>query len=452
MTVPARTRGALQARAERSYVARQVLLPVQDIIYAQRTGSVVLLGATAAAIVWANSPWSDTYQALWQTPVSVDAGPLEFSSDLRHWVDDALMALFFYVVGLEIKREVLFGHLSKTRHAILPLAAALGGMVLPALLYLALNRSGPGERGWGIPMATDIAFALGALALVGSRVPDQLRVLLLALAIVDDIGAIVVIAVFYTSSLSVLPLVLAVVLLGAIVLLARLHVRAAPLYVTLGLLVWFAVYQSGIHATIAGVALAFVTPANPYFSRAAYVRAARDLVAEFDHAWRKGETDRADALLGEIEEMTEGTESPLDRAERLLRPWSSYLVLPAFALGNAGVGVSLPALGSALANPVTQGVLLGLVVGKPLGIFALAWLAVRLKVAALPAGARWREVVGIGLVAGIGFTVSLFITGLAFPASELQEDAKVGILLASIVAGLAGIAYLRLLPAPTRPG
>ncbi len=432
----------MEAQAERSPLARRVLLPVQEFFHTERTGAVLLLFAAVAALAWANSPWRASYESVWQVQVGLDLGGARLVEDVRHWVNDGLMALFFYVVGLEIKHELLRGSLSSARRAALPAAAALGGMVAPAALYLGFNAGSAGARGWGVPMATDIAFAVGVLALLGSRIPGQVRSFLLALAIVDDIGAILVIAIFYTEHLSLPSLGLAALLAGAIWTLTRLRLRMVPVYVLLAALLWLAVFESGVHATLAGVVLAALTPTVASYSRQQLDREVGQVARELKLADAEGHRDRADALLGRLAEIAQGTEAPLHRLERLLHPWTSYLVLPLFALANAGVQVSGGTLAEAILSPIVLGIVVGLVVGKPIGISLAAWLTVRFGLAALPAGMSYRMLVGVGVVAGIGFTVSLFIAGLAFDGARL-ELAKTGILGASSLAGMAGYVLLR---------
>ncbi len=355
---------------------------VRDFLQTEAAGGSVLLAAAAAALVWANSPWQAGYREVWHGSV-------------QHWVNDGLMAIFFFVVALEIKRELVTGALRSPRAAALPAVAALGGMAVPALFYAAVNTGQPGSNGWGVPMATDIAFALGVVAVIGRRVPPSLKLFLLSLAIVDDIGAIVVIAIFYASGIDALALLVAVLLFSLILLLRRTGVEWLPVHVALGVGVWFAMYRSGVHATIAGVALGMVVPAG-------------------------------------------------ERLEQRLHPWTSFGVVPLFALANAGVTFRSDALDAPGSPRIVVGIVLGLVVGKVVGISGAAWLAVRLGVARLPDGARWGHVVGIAAVAGIGFTVSLFVAGLAFDAgSKTEAAAKIGILIASTAAVALGAMLLR---------
>jgi NhaA family Na+:H+ antiporter len=406
--------------------------PLVRFMNVEAAGGIVLVVATAVALVWANSPWSASYDSFWSTVIRVDVGSYSFEEDLGHVVNDLLMAVFFFVVGMEIKRELVAGELRDPRAVGLPAMAALGGMIVPAAIYLAVNAGGPGADGWGIPMATDIAFAVGVVALLGPRVPDGIRILLLTLAIVDDIGAIAVIAIFYSDGVDLGMLALAVVIVAAIVAVQRLDVVYAPVFVGLGLALWLAVYESGVHATIAGVALGLLTPARP-----------RQTVLEAEEVVDVLE-NRADVGVDDVRATAaaiRGSVSACDRMIAALHPWTSFVIVPVFALANAGIPLTSGALTSPSA--VLVGVTAGLVVGKLVGVTAFSWLAVRLGLGRLPAGAGWSHVVGVGAVAGIGFTVSLFITGLAFEDdAALRSDAKIGVLVASILAAAAGAVLL----------
>lgn len=426
------------------------MLAAQEYIHTEQNSGAVLLLAAIIGLAWANSPWKDSYFAILGTRISLDLGVLALSKDLQHWINDGLMALFFFVVGLEIKRELVHGELASPRRAALPVAAALGGMIVPAAIYLALNAGSAGSSGWGVPMATDIAFALGALALVGSRMPPSLRLFLLTLAVVDDIGAILVIAFFYTEALSLEALAVAAFLVAGVYALNRLGLREVTIYGLLGVLFWLALVKSGVHATLAGVVLGLMTPAEPLFHPKAFGETADKLVGTVRGAIARGDRDRMEALLGELEELTVGTEPPVERLERLAHPWASYVVLPVFALANAGVTISPSLVAAAASSPVTYGVFLGLVLGKVGGVLLATALAVRLRVAELPAGLTGSHVLGVGFLAGIGFTVSLFIAGLAFDDAALGDQAKVGIFVASLLSGLLGYVILRSI-GPTLP-
>ncbi len=425
-----------------SRVARRLAMPLREFLDTEVAGGLVLLAATAIALVWANSPWQEAYQTLWSTELAVEVGRSSLALDLRHWVNEGLMALFFFVVGLEIKRELVAGELRSPRNAALPVVTALGGMVAPALVFLVLNGGGPGERGWGIPMATDIAFAVGVLALFGSRVPSGLKVLLLSVAIVDDIGAIIIIAVFYASGLAWTPLAIAVGLLAVIAVLHRVGVVWWPVHVLLGLGVWLATYASGVHATIAGVALGLLMPTRP-------------LVRHLSISLGQDDDDDLQPSAPVVHWVKQQVQETISAAERLahtFHPWTSYAVVPLFALANAGVPLSRAALSAAVGSPVTGGVVLGLVVGKLVGVSGAAWLALRLRIGALPEAVTSRQLLALAAVAGVGFTVSLFIASLAYPSAELQDQARVGILAGSLLAALIGAGLLRAsLPRPGRP-
>jgi NhaA family Na+:H+ antiporter len=402
---------------------------------AQETASgVMMLVATAAALIWVNSPFGDSYHEVWETSLSIDIGSTHLLDlPLHAWVNDALMALFFFVVGMEIKSELVNGDLRNPRVAALPAFAALGGMVLPALLYLAVNFGSDTTHGWGVPMATDIAFAVGVLALLGSRVPQPLKLFLLTLAIVDDIGAIAVIAVFYTESIRFGWLALAVGLLVVIVLLRRFRVWYIPVYALLGLGVWFATHESGVHATIAGVVLGLLTPATPLLGHRAF-EVVQDIVS--------GET--ADPAMARDAGFNIRESVPVTgRLISVLSPWTSFVVIPIFALANAGVRLTGEAVSTAASSVVTWGVIVGLVVGKPLGVYAASRIALRAGWATLPDGLRAVHLLGGGAVAGIGFTVALFISSLAFTEAAVTEEAVMGILAASVLATVLGWLILR---------
>jgi len=420
--------------------------PIAQFVQTEASGGIVLLIAAAAALIWANSPWDQHYFDLLHAHISIDLNVFSIDETVGHAVNDGLMAIFFFVVGLEIKRELVHGELASPRKAALPVAAALGGMVVPALIYVAFNAGEPGAKGWGIPMATDIAFAMGVLALLGRRAPFSLKIFLLALAIVDDLGAIIVIALFYTESISIEAVIWAAAIAAVILGAARAGVRSVDVYVVLGVCFWAAVFKTGVHATIAGVLLAMMTPSRPYFSRETFESSAADLVASFRAANARHDHDAAQQALGELEELSRETESPLDRLEHTLHPWVSYLIVPIFALANAGVVLSGDIIADSATSAVSLGVAVGLVVGKPIGVLLACFIMVRLKLAELPSNTDFPHMVGIGLLAGIGFTVSLFITGLAFDDARLVDEGKIGILAASFIAGIIGFTYLWVLP------
>ncbi|MCL6649861.1 MAG: Na+/H+ antiporter NhaA [Chloroflexi bacterium] len=415
-----------------------------DFIATEVASGLVLVVAVVVALVWANSPWAASYHALWSLPVTVAIGEVGLAKPLQRWINDGLMTIFFLLVGLEIKRELRHGELASPRRAALPIAAALGGMVVPAALYLAFNPTGPATRGWAVPMATDIALALGVLALLGRRVAAELRIFLLALAIVDDIGAILVIALFYSGP-PAWPAILGGALIYGLVLLAvRAGVRSRVVFTLLGVLFWLAVLASGVHATIAGVLLALLVPAAPARAPEQLPATLRALLTRSE----RGQPGEETTLPEQLAALARQSSAPLERLEHALHPWVSYLIVPVFALANAGVSLRGTALAAAAADAVTHGVAVGLLVGKPVGIVFAAALAVRLGLAVLPAAVGWGQLLGAGLLAGIGFTVALFVNELAFAGQPAAEAAKVGILAASLIAASAGLALLRFLPAP----
>jgi len=427
--------GPTYAESDRT-LARLVARPVREFLRVETAGSVVLLAAAVVALVWANSPWSSTYDDVWHTVITVDLGVVHLEDSLQHWVNDALMVIFFFVVGLEIKYELVHGDLRDPKTAALPIAAAVGGMAVPAAIYAVIVGGGDGSSGWGIPMATDIAFAVGVLGLLGRRIPSAARLFLLTLAIVDDIGAIVVIAVFYTADLDLRWLAIAVGLLLVMVGMRFLRIWVVAAYVVVGTLAWFATLESGVHATLVGVAIGLMTPAVPLLKESVAREYAQEALA--DRELDADEVHRLQFLLNESVSMVE-------RLETRLHPVSAYVVLPVFALANAGVALGGGVLGDALGSTVALGIALGLVIGKPVGIVLAAFLAVRLGLGRLPQGTGWWMLTGLGAVGGIGFTVSLFIAGLSFPGDPLLTgEAKVGILAGSLLAAALGVALLLL--------
>jgi NhaA family Na+:H+ antiporter len=426
----------------------RVLQPFAEFAHTASSGGIVLLVCTAVALAWANSPWAASYHHIWELEIAVDAGPFSIRSTLHHLINDGLMAVFFFLVGLEIKREVLIGELASLRQAALPAAAALGGMVVPAAIYAVLNFGGSGSAGWGIPMATDIAFALGVLALLGDRVPAGLKVFLAALAIVDDIGAVLVIALFYTSGVDWTALGAAGVLLLLAAGANAAGVRRPSAYALLGLGLWGAVLASGVHATVAGVLLAMTIPSRTRIDEDEFLLRARRSVDEFERGCGPETTVltnqvQQEALLT-LETLCEQAQAPLQTTERKLHGIVAFFIMPLFALANAGVRLGGGDFTSALSSPVMLGVLLGLVLGKPLGIMLFSWAAVRIGAATLPSRVTWPMVHGTAWLGGIGFTMSLFVAGLAFPDMPAPlAAAKLGILAASLGAGICGWILLR---------
>lgn len=428
----------------------RLLRPFQQFAELEASSGLLLLLCTVVALVWANSGAWESYERLWRTPLTVGVGGAVLSKPLLIWINDALMAVFFLVVGLEIKREALVGELATWRKAALPVAAALGGMLFPAAIYAAINHGGPGAAGWGVPMATDIAFSLGALALLGSRAPSGLKIFLAAFAIADDLGAVLVIALFYSSSLSWLALAAAGGVWAAALAANLLGVRSPLVYGVLGAALWVAMLKSGVHATMAGVLLAFAIPARSRLDGEAFVRRARAHIDEFEQSTRDTDSsddhDRQQSAVEALETACEHVQTPLLRMENALHGWVSYGIMPLFALANAGLRFETNPLAT-LAHRPALGILLGLIVGKQIGVTLFSWLAVRCGLADLPTGVEWRHVYGVSGLAGIGFTMSLFVADLAFPEGEALGQAKAGILFASLIAGLIGYILLRVISA-----
>jgi NhaA family Na+:H+ antiporter len=424
---------------------RSILLdPIRAFARMEAAGGIVLFGAALLAFGLANSPWHAAFERLWTTPVELRFGPVGFQASLRQVIDDGLMTIFFFVVGMEIKCELIEGELRKLRQALLPAIAAAGGVLLPAAIFFVLNRGTPGEAGWAIPMATDIAFSIGCIVLMGKRVPRPLLVFLTALAIFDDIVGILVIALFYGGGLDGMGLVGVAALVGAIWLVARLGVESWVVYGVAALALWLGLHHAGVHGTIAGVLLGLLVPAVTR-------RPVREVLGELrEHSRRTLElSERLDT--GDLLHVRDGLREalpPLQRFEHALHPWVAFFIMPLFGLANSGVSVA-GMTAADLTAPVFLGVAVGLFVGKQLGIFAFTWAAVRLGVADVPGGAPWSRVYGVAMVAGIGFTVALFIANLAFGGHpELLDQARLGVLVGSLVSGVSGMLVLRLLPEP----
>ena len=418
-----------------------LIRPFQEFAERESSGGILLLLCAMAALAWVNSPWAGSYEALWHTKLILGLADRAFDRDLHFWVNDALMAIFFFVVGLEIKRELLVGELASPRQAALPILGAIGGVLVPALIYAALNFGGEGAAGWGIPMATDIAFVIGVMALLGDRVPLGLKVFLTALAIVDDIAAVLVIALFYTAQIAWLGVGVAGLSVLLLLLANRMGVRHPLPYVLLGIVLWLAVLHSGVHATIAGVVLAMTIPSRTELNAPEFRQRIRAILQHFErHAdSEKGvmNDEEQQVAIEALEDACERVQPPLYRLEKALHPWVTFLIMPVFALANAGVAFS-GGLGDHVSEPVTLGVALGLLLGKPIGILSASWLAVKIRLATLPPGVNWNGIHGAAWLGGIGFTMSLFIGALAFPDQELLARAKFGILAGSLFAGIAG--------------
>jgi NhaA family Na+:H+ antiporter len=412
----------------------RLLGPLARFLRIESASGLVLLVCTLVALTVANSRWAAPFHEFWHTHIRVGVGSWEIDLSLLHWVNDGLMAIFFFVVGLEIKRELVDGELSEWRKAALPVVAAVGGMVAPAVIYLILPHPSEARAGWGIPMATDIAFVVGFLALLGPRVPSGLKTLLLSLAIADDIGAVLVIAVAYTAELNFGMLGLAAVGFALIVLLNRLGVRSVAVYTLVGAVIWLGFLKSGVHPTVAGVLLGLLTPARPWLDESSVRRA---LAGAGERSRLEDAREEGEETMAQVAAAARETISPLQRLETALHPWVSFVIMPVFALGNAGVAVEP----GALSHPVALAVAAGLLFGKPLGIVLFSWLAVRAGVVALPLGVNWRVMMGAGCLAGIGFTMALFIAGLALP-SDLLDAGKIGILTGSLASAVLGSVLL----------
>jgi Na+:H+ antiporter, NhaA family len=424
-------------RSERP-VPRAIARPLERFLREEVGSGTLLLAAAVIALVWSNVA-TDSYDDLWSTRLSIELGSLSFDEDLRHIVNDLLMAIFFYVIALEVKREVLFGSLREPATAAVPVAAAAGTMVGGAAVYVAVNIDGGALQGWAVPIATDIAFALSVLGIAGRRAPPELRAFLLTLAVVDDLGTITVIAVFFSDDLSLAWLGAAAVVAVGVVVLQRLGVRHMTAYVIAAGLLWIAIFESGIHATIAGVALGFLTPAVAFHRRE---DAAEVIGSQLNELSRREDAEVSEATIWETSRLARESVSPLARMEEQLHPWSAYVILPLFALGNAGVPVSIAALGDALTSQVGLGIVLGLVVGAPLGGIALAWALTKSTPTRVPEGLDWSAIAAVAPLKGIGFTVAIFISVLAFDSEAMIEQAKLAILVGSALSAAIGLAAL----------
>lgn len=438
MAVPPRLRGWRRVRTRHTPVTEQVSLGAQDLLYREEISGLVLIASAAAAVALASSPWRAALEGIWTSHLSIDLGLVHIEEIVRDWINHLLMGLFFLGVTLEIKEEILFGNLARWKEAALPVAMAIGGMAVPALLFLAVTAGTEATRGWAIPMATDVAFALGVIALLGHRVPNAARLLLLAVAIVDDIGSILAIAFFYTQDFRFVALAAAAIPVAALVLLRVLRVRSLSPYLVVGLVLWFTVFRSGIHPTLAGVLLAVFIPAARILTFDKYASRMEEGVARLRSA---GDTDTKQTIIGELDALTDETQTPLERLRMHLHPWVSFGVLPLFALANAGVPLSTIDFG-ALRQPVALGIFAGLLLGKPIGMLGASWLALRLRFASLPTGVSPRHLTGLGILSGIGFTVSLFIAALSFEGVMLGA-ARAAVLLSSVTMAVLGFVWFR---------
>jgi NhaA family Na+:H+ antiporter len=418
-----------------------------DFFKSKTSGSIVLVLCTVVAMVWANSPWADGYHHFWHMPLTIGLGSFTLTNSLSHWINDGLMVIFFLYVGLEIKREILVGELSSLKKSMLPIMGAIGGMLFPALWYTLFNAGTPAISGWGIPMATDIAFSLGVLALLGSRVPIGLKVFLSALAIVDDLGAVVVIAIFYSGQIAWDNLLLAGALLVVLYFTSRLRLRIPLLFTVLGVIVWFLILKSGVHATIAGVLLALVIPATTRINSKEFIEKIEKALSRFKGIPEAGRNTfrNPDALTWtyQMKKACDQVETPLQKVEHSLADWVTFAIMPIFALANAGIHLHPDHLIEDLTHPISLGITLGLFLGKMIGVFAFAWLAIKLKLANLPKGTTLVQLFAVSLLCGIGFTMSMFISELAFTEAAFKDIAKSGILLGSILSGVAGLLLLK---------
>lgn len=424
---------------EKSHPIEVLMSPFLSFAKLEAASGILLLASTIAALVWANSPWADSYHAIWSAPSTLGIGQFSLTETRHEWINDGLMAIFFFLVGLEIKREVLIGELSSLRQAAFPLIAALGGAILPAIVYLSVAHTADALRGWAIPMATDIAFVLGVLGVLGSRVPTSLKVFVTALAIADDLIAVLVIAFFYTEHTHFMSLALGLVGVALCFGENWLGIRKPTVYAITGLFVWYAVLKSGIHATVAGVLVAFAIPARTYVDRESFVGRSRSLLDRFHGA--SPDSYEARSALHSMQLQLELIESPLHRIEHWLHPWVSFLIMPLFAFANSGVKI-FGNVAAALRNPVSIGVVLGLFLGKPMGIWLFARLSAKSGLATAPVNLSWRALFGAAWLCGIGFTMSLFIATLGFGEGVLLDMSKIGILTASLASGICASVFL----------
>ncbi|MBC7760136.1 MAG: Na+/H+ antiporter NhaA [Phormidesmis sp. FL-bin-119] len=422
----------------------KLIAPVNRFIHLEYTSGIVLLASVAAAILWANLA-VESFHHVWDTNFSVSFDGHALSHPLHAWINDGLMAIFFFVIGLELKREFMDGELSTVRKAMLPMGAALGGMVVPALLYFLINRNSGAGHGWGIPMATDIAFALALLSMAGKHIPTSVKVFLSALAVADDLGAVLVIAFFYTAEVSFAALGIAGIFLAVLMIGNKMGVRSSIFYLLLGIGVWIGFLLSGVHATIAGVLVAFTIPAVTSVDENIYTDKLKKLTNEFEKEIPSNSTLTTPAqhhTIQQVKSLSLAAETPLQKIEHSLHPWVAFAIMPLFALANSGILISSDFFSSVI-NPVSIGVTVGLIAGKFVGILLFSWLMVKLGMGALPENANWRHMIGVALLGGVGFTMSLFISGLAFKDPVFIEQAKYGILIGSVIAGVLGSIVLR---------
>ncbi|MFP5079734.1 Na+/H+ antiporter NhaA [Pedobacter sp. JCM 36344] len=423
----------------------KIIAPVSRFIHLEYTSGIVLLISVIAAIIWANSAWREMYHHIWEINFSIGFNTNVLSHPLHIWINDGLMAIFFFVIGLELKREFMNGELSSFKKASLPMSAAFGGMIVPALIYFVINKGTDADHGWGIPMATDIAFALALLSVAGRHIPSSIKVFLSALAVADDLGAVLVIAFFYTADVNFTALGIAGAFLLVLIVGNRLGIRSSMFYLIIGFGVWIGFLLSGVHATIAGVLVAFTIPAVTKINEVVYSSNLKKLTDEFEKEIPSNSTlttPQQHKTIQHVKKLSMEAETPLQKIEHALHPWVAFGIMPLFALANSGIVIGSDFLTSVI-NPVSIGVTAGLVLGKFIGILFFTWLMVKTGMGILPEGANWRHITGVALLGGIGFTMSLFISGLAFKNPEFVNQAKYGILIASILAGLLGTLVLK---------
>jgi Na+:H+ antiporter, NhaA family len=437
-------------KSTRQLVADQILRPAQQFFDKEASSSILLISATAIALIWVNSSIGETYHSFWHTQISFTFGHFHISKTLLHWVNDGLMSLFFFTVGLEIKREILVGELATPKKALLPVIAALGGMIVPALIYAALNIGLPTIHGWGIPVATDIAFALGAVAVFGRKLPVGLRIFLAAFAIADDLGAVVIIAIFYTKEIVWSNLIISLFFIFGLAAANFFWIRQTLIYAILGLAVWFFVLGSGVHPTIAGVIVSFFVPARGRYDTDNFLQNIKKITEKFEC---EEQSCGYSILLNQehmyavqaLELACHDVETPLQRLMHALHPWVAFLILPLFAMGNTGLIFRGIVFSEAVSNPVILGIIFGLVVGKPIGILLFSYLSVKTGIASLPQEVRWSHIFGGAMLGGIGFTMSLFLSELSFSDPHIIDYARIAILAGSILSALFGMSYLGLI-------
>jgi len=425
----------------------RVVTPFEEFIHKETTSGFLLMGCALLALIAANSVFAESYQHLVHTKIGFAFGDWAIEKTLHHWVNDGLMALFFFVVGLELKREIMVGELAEPKQAVLPILAAIGGMLVPAVIYYAINAGTDGARGWGIPMATDIAFAIGALVLLASRIPKALITFLVALAIVDDLGAVIVIALFYTDQIVLEALGIGCLLFAILIFFNVTGIRKPLPYFLIGTLLWFALLKSGVHATLAGVLTALMIPARPKYDPVLFSQRVKELIARFDKSYRPGESimknDEQKAIVQTLEHGVHAVETPLQRLEHSMHMPVAFLIIPLFAFINAGIPIDFSSLGETLSHPVALGVISGLLLGKFIGVAGVSWVALKMGLCRLPEGVTFAQIAGVALLSGIGFTMSIFVAELGFAGqAEQLLMAKTGVLVGSLIAGVAGYMWL----------